>query len=199
MFPVVVAPPLVYFVASAGHALRPLQRAARPFAAARRSRQLAGLRLPGHRRRHRSRVDHRRRPTNRCCAAGSPISGSCVDASSQVAAQLLRQRERQPLLGVADLFAGRRSRARPASRTTSCTRISGTDAPRRQPDRGHAVEPRLVDARRRSRPGAPPGRRPPARPRPCAPSSRSSPSRPPGTTRPAGAIVFTAACRFCVA
>ena len=52
MFPIVIAPPIVYSLGVRRHALHPLRRAGRPQGAHRLGGELARLRLPGDRRGH---------------------------------------------------------------------------------------------------------------------------------------------------
>ena len=62
MFPIVIAPPIVYSPRRAVPALPAFRRPAATSGSVRRRRELAGLRVPGHRRGHRRGADHRRHP-----------------------------------------------------------------------------------------------------------------------------------------
>ena len=84
-------------------------------------------------------------------------SGAGQPGGLHVAAELLRQREGQPLLGGGDLGRRRRSRARPGAPSTSMTRSSGTLAPDVTPTVVGARPATRPGSRRRSRPGSRPG------------------------------------------
>jgi len=166
----------------------PLGRVARSQGAARLGRELARVRIPGHRRGHGGGVDHRWHPPHQReigqRAARRSRRSSCGRANVSRSS-------------VCILLPGRCNRARPASRDVADEHLRNGCAAG-QPHRRHVSQPRLVDGRdvldEMRRRGAA------ARATSTMRTELDEFAEP--TTRnrsTSGAITFTAACRFCVA